>query len=122
MKRVLGGIAIAMLVASGAFAGDELMSVYFGNTLTATDANGTTKIYYSADHTWRSAGPQGNANGTWEVKGTNQLCVTTVAPPPPAGAPNPSCVTIDPHKVGDAWDWTPPGASAPTKLAVVAGT
>ena len=59
MKRILFGIAAAMLVTTAAFGADDLMTVYFGNTLTATDANGVTKIYYSADHTWKSSGPTG---------------------------------------------------------------
>jgi hypothetical protein len=104
-----------------AFAGDEVMAPYIGNTLEASDAGGVTRVHYRADHTWTAVGPQGTSKGTWSIKNGDELCVTQTEPAPPANMASPPCAKLEPHKVGDTWQWTAPGAPSPTTLKLVAG-
>jgi hypothetical protein len=122
MKRVLVGIAAAMLAATAALAGDEVMAPYIGNTLSATDANGgVTNVYYGGNHTWVAVGPQGRSKGTWSIQNGDELCVKQTEPAPPANIQTPPCVKLVPRKVGESWLWTPPGGASPTTLRLIAG-
>jgi hypothetical protein len=120
MKRVLW--VAAMLAVTPAFAGDEVMEPYIGNTLTATDANGrVTKVYYGGNHTWVGVSPEGRSKGTWSIQNGDELCVKQTDPAPPASMPPPPCTKLEPRKVGDTWTWTPPGAAAPVTITLTAG-
>jgi hypothetical protein len=124
-ERVKGfglGLAAAMLATTAAFAGDEVMAPYVGNTLTATDASGrVTRVYYGADHTWAAIGPAGRSRGTWSIQNGDELCVKQSDPRPPENIQAPPCLKLERRKVGDSWTWTPPGAAGPMTLTLTAG-
>lgn len=119
MRFVLGLVLAS--TATAAFAGDEVMAPYIGNTLSAAEPSGAlTKVYYEADHTWSSVGPQGEMKGTWSIRNNNELCVKLTEPEAPPQV-QPPCVKVEPHTVGESWLWTQPGATAPTTLRLTPG-
>jgi hypothetical protein len=80
---------------------DDIMASRYGNTTISTDANGVqSKIYYAADGTFTGTQSGQNFKGTWKIDGAN-ICLN-VDPALP-GTPNPTCVPVTAHKVGDTW-------------------
>lgn len=116
MKRILLGIATAIMFAASAIASDPMASRY-ENTTTLTDANGVTKIYYNKDGTLTTVLPDGTkGTGKWQVR-DNKLCVTLDAGP---AAGRETCSSLVERKVGDTWEVTlADGTKA--KIALVAG-
>ncbi|HEY2034161.1 MAG TPA: hypothetical protein VGH02_10800 [Rhizomicrobium sp.] len=103
MRSLLIAVSLAALSATAAYAGDEIMAGYVGNTAIATGGMTDTHTYYNADHTFTMKAPSfGMAwKGTWRVDGTT-LCRTYEKAPP--GIPsNPFCTAVEAHKVGDSW-------------------
>jgi hypothetical protein len=115
MKFVLGLIA-AVMIAGVAIASDPMASRY-ENTVTLTDATGTTKIHYNKDGTMTTILPNGTkGTGKWAMK-DGKLCVT-LDQGPNAGKEN--CNPFVERKVGDSWDVTlADGTKA--KASLVAG-
>jgi opacity protein-like surface antigen len=102
MKRILLGLAAAVVLAATAIAAD-LMATRYENTVTLTDATGVTKIYYNKDGTLTTVLPNGQkGTGKWVVKG-DKLCVTLDAGP---SAGQETCTPLVERKVGDTWDVT----------------
>ena len=100
MRTFLVGIAALVFSTSLAFA-DDVMASRYGNTTVTTDASGaTSKLYYAADGTF--TGKQGDTsfNGTWKIDG-GTICLSFAQPVP--GAPNPTCLPVAAHKVGETW-------------------
>lgn len=113
MRAVILGAAIALASVSTALAGDEVLASRFGNTTITKDASGAEiHIYYAADHTL--TGKQGAApfKGTWKIDG-GTLCLTL--DPALPNTPNPNCVPVSAHKVGDSW------GAGPYTVSLVAG-
>lgn len=113
MRSILLASAVA-LVATAAFAGDEIMASRFGNTTITKDGSGNeTHLYYSADHTF--TGKQGATafKGTWMLKDAGTICLTS--DPAIPNTPNPVCNPISAHKVGDSW------SAGPYTISLVAG-
>jgi hypothetical protein len=80
---------------------DDIMASRLGNTTITTDASGLeTHYYYSADGTVTGRIGETKFAGTWKIDG-GQLCISTQPPQP--GQPNPTCVPVSVHKVGDTW-------------------
>ena len=104
MRAFLIGAAAAALFATCAFADDSVMASRFGNTTVTTDTNGVqTKVYYNADHSFTANLGGKSVGGTWAVDGGN-LCLTFVgATNLPANFPNPTCLPVAAHVVGDSW-------------------
>jgi hypothetical protein len=96
-------IAAAALVLSTSFAfADDIMATRYGNTTITTQPNGVqVKLYYNADGTF--TGKQGDQgfNGTWKLDGAGNICLNFAQPI--QGTPNPTCVPVSAHKVGDSW-------------------
>jgi hypothetical protein len=112
MRAILLATAFA-IAATAAIADDGVLASRFGNTTITKDANGNENhIYYAADHTF--TGKQGaNAfKGTWKIDG-GTICLT--ADPPIPNTPNPACVPVSDHKVGDTW------TAGPYTVSLVAG-
>ena len=112
MRAILLATAFA-IAATAAIADDGVLASRFGNTTITKDANGNeTHIYYAADHTF--TGKQGtNAfRGTWKIDG-GTICLT--ADPAIPNTPNPACVPVSPHAVGDTW------TAGPYTVSLVAG-
>lgn len=103
MRFVLSAAVLAALSVSPAFAaGDDVMAPYYGNTVIATGGMADTHSNYNADHTFVMNVPAFHMSfkGTWKIDGAN-MCRTFDAPPP--GTPNPLCMPLEAHKVGDSW-------------------
>jgi hypothetical protein len=101
MRTILLAAAVLMFSASLAFA-DDIMATRYGNTTISTDASGVqSKLYYSADGTFTGKQAGMNFKGTWKLDGSGNICLTT--DPALPGQPNPLCVPVAAHKVGDSW-------------------
>ncbi|MBV9043621.1 MAG: hypothetical protein JO167_06270 [Alphaproteobacteria bacterium] len=112
MRTFLIAASVLTLAAAPAFAGDEVMAGYYGNTVIGTSQMGESHTHYKADHTFDVAlsSPMGSftGKGTWKIDGAN-LCRTYEQPPP--GLPNPFCIPAEAHKPGDKWTVTYGGQS-----------
>lgn len=109
MRSVVIAVSLAVLSATTAYAGDDLMAGYVGNTAIASGGMADTHTYYNADHTFTMKAPSFGMEwkGTWKLDGTT-LCRTYEKAPP--GLPsNPFCTPIEAHKVGDKWTMTANG-------------
>ena len=116
MKKIILGLATAIVFAGAALAAD-LMASRYDNTTTITDANGTTKILYNKDGTLTTILPTGaKGTGKWVVKG-DKLCVTADSGP---SANMENCSPLVERKVGDTWDVTLADGTK-VKVALVAG-
>ncbi|MEI9991206.1 MAG: hypothetical protein WDM86_14315 [Rhizomicrobium sp.] len=107
MKRIfLAATAATLLTAAPAFAGDDLMANYLGNTVVSTGGMTESHTHYKADHSFDLVGSMMGMSktfsGTWEIKG-GQLCRTYVGEQPPGLPSNPFCTPWEAHKVGDTW-------------------
>jgi hypothetical protein len=102
MRRILVTASTFALLAAPAFAADDLMASRYGNTTIAKGSGPEVHLYYKADGTFsgKVLGMTIPLKGTWKLDGTT-MCQTYNPPPP--GAKNPLCVTVDPHQVGDSW-------------------
>ncbi|HUO93370.1 MAG TPA: hypothetical protein VMU22_10635 [Rhizomicrobium sp.] len=101
MRTILLGVAALAFSTSLAFA-DDVMASRYGNTTIATDPSGlVTKLYYSADGTFK--GTQGGApfSGTWKIDPPGTICL--VFPQKIEGMTSPFCAPVVEHKVGDKW-------------------
>jgi hypothetical protein len=96
--------AAAIMFATAASADDSVMASRFGNTTLSTDASGVkSKLYYSADHTFTAKVGDQSVSGTWKVDG-GTICLTYSAGASlPPTMPNPTCLPVVAHKVGDTW-------------------
>jgi hypothetical protein len=105
MRAILICAASTML-ATAAMADDSVLASRFGNTTIATDPTGAqTKLYYNADHTFSAKiGAQGLAvKGTWKIDGGNVCLSYDGSAPLPPNLPNPTCLPVAAHNVGDTW-------------------
>ena len=113
MRTVLLIAAIGLGSMTSAMAGDEVLASRFGNTTITKDASGMERhIYYAADHTL--TGKQGALafEGTWKIDGTT-ICITF--DPALPNTPNPTCVPVADHKIGDTW------TAGPYTVSLVSG-
>jgi hypothetical protein len=115
MRAFLIAASLAVVSASAAFAGDEAMAGYFGNTAIVTGGMTETRTYYNADHTFTLKAPSFGMEwkGTWKLDGAN-LCRTYEKAPP--GVPNPFCTPMQAHKAGDSWTMTMDGKTRTVSL------
>jgi len=107
---------ITVMTAGAALADDSVLASRFGNTTITKDAAGNeTHLYYAADHTFTVKAGGQTTNGTWKIDG-GTICLTYANPAAlPAGTPNPTCVPVSAHKVGDGW------SAGPYSVSLVAG-
>jgi hypothetical protein len=92
---------LIVVTAAAAWAGDDVMASRYGNTIVITSASGSTsRIYYSADHTFKATNGFISIGGTWSIEGKN-LCRKYSFTIP--GRPNPECDPVTPHKLGETW-------------------
>ena len=108
MRMFVISLLTAMGFASDAWAADNVMQNYFGNTAIATGGIADTHSVYSPDNTFVMTVPAFGAQfkGTWKVDGST-LCRTYDTPPP--GVANPLCTPVEAHKIGDSWTVTANG-------------
>jgi hypothetical protein len=122
MRALLLGAAM-VFAATGAFAGDDVMANYYGNTVVSKSANGESHTHYKKGGTLDATltGMMGSINltGTWKIDDKGQLCRTYDNPPPMLPIPNPFCTAWEAHKVGDTWTVTVGGQTR--TITLVAG-
>ena len=116
MRTILLGTAIATMIVGAATADDNVLASRFGNTTITKDAAGNeTHLYYAADHTFTVKAGGQTTHGTWKIDG-GTICLTYSNPAVlPVGTPNPTCVPVSTHKVGDSW------TAGPYSVSLVAG-
>jgi hypothetical protein len=109
MKRIMTGIAVALMSLSFAHAADDPMASRYGNTLVIKGPDGkeVIRLYYDQGGGFSAKAADGKtAKGTWKMDG-DKICVTQTEPAPDASMPNPSCQPFTgAHKVGDTWEVT----------------
>ncbi len=109
MRALVLGAAMAF-AASSAFAGDDIMANYFGNTVVSKSGAGEVHTHYKKDGTLDAtlSGMMGSIElkGTWKIDDKGQLCRTYDNPPAMLPIPNPFCLAWESHKVGDSWTVT----------------
>jgi opacity protein-like surface antigen len=106
MRAILICAASACLLSTAALADDSVLASRFGNTTIATDVSGAqSRLYYNADHTFTAkVGPQAmTIKGTWKIDGGNVCLTYEGATNLPANMPNPTCLPVSAHNVGDTW-------------------
>src|SRR5262245_27840113 len=106
MRSILIGAAALALTTTFAMADDDIMATRYGNTTDSVDSQGVhSKLYYSADHTFRATVGGMEVHGTWKVD-ANTICLTYVDPPAtmPTTMPNPTCLPVQARKVGETWE------------------
>ncbi|MGZ5936854.1 MAG: hypothetical protein ACXWLK_05605 [Rhizomicrobium sp.] len=105
MRRILMFASAVALCAAPAFASDDIMAGYYGNTVVSAGGMIESHTHYRADHTFdltaSAMGQTFNSKGTWKIDDKGQLCRTYETAPP--GMPNPLCIPAEPHKPGDNW-------------------
>jgi hypothetical protein len=107
MKRIMTGIALAMMSLSFAHAADDPMASRYGNTLVIKGPDGkeVIRLYYDADGAMSTKMPDGKTSkGTWKMEG-DKICVTQTEPAPPPEMAKPQCTPFTgARKVGDTWE------------------
>ena len=106
MKSFVLAASLAVLCATPAFAAEDVMAGFYGNTAVSTGGSIEIHTHYRADHTFDFVGSMmfmtKTFKGTWVLDGKGNICRTYIGDLPP-GATNPSCAPITAHKVGDTW-------------------
>jgi len=121
-RYLIGALCAAPLLVAQAWAADDVMAGYYGNTIVATGGPAEIHTHYRADHTFDMAASMmmmhKNFKGTWAMNDKGEICRTFVGELPP-NTTNPQCVALGAHKVGDSWTVTQ-GSNTRT-LALKAG-
>ena len=101
MRAFILGAAALLATSSAAFAADDIMANFYGNTAVASGGMFESHTYYSPDHTFETKAAGYDLKGTWGFNDKGQLCRTYAQALP--GMPNPLCTEMTAHKVGDTW-------------------
>lgn len=116
MRRIVLGLSIAVLAATPAFAAEDILAGFYGNTVVSTGGMLEVHTHYKPDHTFDFSASMSlisrSGTGTWKIDASGQLCRDIKDPP--TGVTNPSCSPIAPHKVGDTWTMTQKDGSTRT--------
>jgi opacity protein-like surface antigen len=106
MNKVLAAASLTAVCAASAFAADDPMASFYGNTIVSTGGKAEIHTHYRADHTFDFVGSMmfmhRTFKGTWALDGKGNLCRTYVGDTPPS-TPNPQCTPFVPRKLGDTW-------------------
>ncbi len=119
MRKIVAAASAALVLCiTPAFAADDVMAGFYGNTVISTGGAVESRTHFKADHTFDAVfgGGMFTSKGTWEIKDGN-VCRTY--DPPLPNIPNPVCVPAEPHKVGDKWTVTVNGDTR--QVSLVAG-
>src|SRR5215475_5065101 len=93
MKRILTGVAFAIMSLSFAHAADDPMASRYGNTLVIKGPDGkeVIRLYYDAGGALSTKTADGKTTkGTWKLEG-DKICVTQTEPAPEAAMSGPQC-------------------------------
>jgi hypothetical protein len=107
-------VALFAIAATSAFAADDPMAGYYGNTIVSTGGMAEVHSHYRADHSFDMVGSMMGMSktfqGTWAEDGSGKICRTFKGDAPP-NTPNPLCTALPAHKIGDSWTLTQPDGS-----------
>lgn len=107
IRHFAAGLALMMVPAMAAASPMERLHV---NTLIVTGPEGSTHLWYDADHSFTGVNPDGEAiSGTWKHSGTT-ICSIVLTP---REVPE-QCGPLDYHNPGDAWSRVRPNGDAVT--------
>lgn len=96
--RLMTAAALSLLAMSAAFADDDAMAGYIGNTSISFDKQGNSvRVFYRADNVFAMQSGGVSGGGTWAVE-SGKLCLTYETRPDQK-----VCVPVEPHHVGDVW-------------------
>jgi hypothetical protein len=116
--RLIVAASAVLLLSSTAFAADDDMANYYGNTLITKSGFGESHAHYKADHTVTAnvSSMMGSMtlNGTWSINDKGEMCRNYSNAP--SMMPNPLCYPWTAHKVGDTWQITTKNGTADAKL------
>lgn len=120
MRALALGVATLLVSSALAFAADDPMANYYGNTVVSKGGNGESHTHYKKGGTLDAtlSGMMGSItlNGSWKLDDKGQLCRTYDNPPPMLPIPNPLCTPFTPHNVGDTWTLEVGGQSRTVSL------
>jgi len=106
MNKFLMAASLAGLCAAPAFAADDVMANFYGNTIVSTGGRATLRTHYRADHTFDFVGSMlfmsKTFKGTWALDGKGGICRTYIGDLPPDTS-NPQCIPIVARKIGEVW-------------------
>jgi hypothetical protein len=106
MTKLLVAACLTALCATAAFAADDPMAGFYGNTIVSSGGAVQIRTHYHADHTFDFTGSMmlvhRNFKGTWAFDGKGNLCRTYIGDVPPH-TKSPGCTPFVPRKVGDIW-------------------
>ncbi len=109
MRKVLLAASALAFAAAPAFAADDVMAGYYGNTLISTGGIAEIHTHFRADHSFDLTGSRMGMSrsfkGTWTIDDKANLCRTFVGEMPPSTT-NPVCSPMTAHKAGDSWTTT----------------
>ena len=119
MIKQLGVLSVAILTAAPAWAADDVMASFYGNTVVSTGGIAEVHTHYRPDHSFDMVASRMGFSrvfkGTWAIDAKNNLCRTFVGDAPP-DTPNPLCLPFTPHKVGESWTVDVNGSSRTATL------
>ena len=106
MKSFFIAASLTVFFMAPAFAAEDVMAGFYGNTALSTGGSVEIHTHYRADHTFDFVGSMmfisHTYSGTWTLDGKGNICRVFIGDVPPGGT-NPSCAPIAAHKVGDTW-------------------
>jgi len=106
MIRLFSVLSVVFLAAEPAWAADDVMANFYGNTVVSTGGIAEIHTHYRPDHSFEMVasrmGFSRTFKGTWAIDAKNNLCRTFVGDVPPDTA-NPLCLPFTPHKIGEIW-------------------
>ncbi len=106
MIRLFGVLSAAFLAAAPAWAADDVMANFYGNTVISTGGIAEVHTHYRPDHSFDMVasrmGFSRTFKGTWAIDTKNNLCRTFAGDVPPDTA-NPLCTPFTPRKIGETW-------------------
>jgi hypothetical protein len=109
MRRFWIVASLFALCTAPAFAADDGMAGFYGNTIVSTGGMAEIHSHYRADHSFdltaSMMGMSRSFQGTWAADGKGNICRTFAGDVPPH-TPNPLCTPIAPHKAGETWTAT----------------
>ena len=122
MRKMISLAAAFLFCSVPAYAADQVMKGFYGNTLVVTGDAFQSHVHYRADHTLDTSGTASgqafSTKGTWKIEKKGQVCRTYEKTVPTMS--NPFCNVVTAHKVGDTWTTTGSTGSA-RNITLVAG-
>jgi hypothetical protein len=106
MIKFLSTLSVVVFATAPAWAADDVMANFYGNTVISTGGIAEIHTHYRPDHSFEMIasrlGFSRTFKGIWAIDAKNNLCRTFVGDVPPDTA-NPLCTPFTQHKIGETW-------------------